>query len=88
MNYLFDHCLTKIDRNKHDYIEDPQFIFTFNNQEPLLDSVPYSYQLDTLSPAIDRGLQDWAVQVPFDYNNENRLADENPDLGAYERIEW
>lgn len=87
LNVLFDHCLTRIDREKLDYTQDSRFLFTINNYDPLLDSVPYSYKPDTLSPAIDAGLSDYALSVPFDLNGENRLADEAPDIGAYERIE-
>ena len=86
MNYLFDHCLTRIDREELDYTQDPQFIFTINNYDPKLDSVPWSYQLDTLSPAIDAGLIDWAIAVPFDLNGLSRVSDDAPDIGAYERI--
>jgi len=87
MNYLFDHCLTKIDREEYDYTTDPKFVFTINNYDPKLDSVPWSYQPDTLSPVIDAGLIDWAIQVPFDLNGESRVSDAAPDIGAYERIE-
>jgi len=86
MNYLFDHCLTRIDNKKYDYTQDPQFNFTINNYSPLLDSVPYSYQLDTLSPAIDKGLMDYALSVPFDLKGDSRVSDGGPDIGAYERI--
>ena len=87
MNYFFDHCLTRIDKEEYDYTQDPQFNFTINNYDPLLDSVPYSYQLDTLSPAIDAGLLEHAILVPFDQNGESRVSDAGPDIGAYERIE-
>jgi len=87
INYFFDHCLTRIDNKEFDYTQDPQFNFTINNYDPLLDSVPYSYQLDTLSPAKDAGLTDYALDVPFDFYGESRLNDEAPDIGAYERIE-
>jgi len=85
--YRFDHCLTRIDEKKYDYLSDPLFTNIINNENPLLDSIPYSYELDTLSPAIDAGLQDHAIKFPMDLNGNSRLEDEAPDLGAYERIE-
>lgn len=87
LNYLFDHCLTRIDEDSLDYQSDFRFTSIINNENPLLDSVPYSFKLDTLSPAINAGLPAHAVEIPFDLKGENRLGDEAPDLGAYERIE-
>ncbi len=87
LNYLFDHCLTRIDEDSLDFQADPLFSSIINNEDPLLDSIPVSYELDSLSPAIDAGWPAHAVEVPFDLNGNNRLGDEAPDLGAYERIE-
>jgi len=87
LNYLFDHCLTRINEDSLDYLEDPRFTSIINNENPLLDSVPYTFELDTLSPAINAGNPSHAVEIPFDMNGNNRLEDEAPDLGAYERIE-
>jgi hypothetical protein len=88
LNYLFDHCLTKIDEDSLDYLQDPFFSNIINNENPLLlDTIPHLFHLDTLSPAIDAGLADHAITLPFDGNGNNRLADEAPDLGAFERIE-
>jgi len=87
LNYLFDHCLTRIHEDSTRYLNDPFFTNILNNQNPLFDSVPASYELDTLSPAIDAGLSTHAIGFPFDLNGNSRLDDEAPDLGAYERIE-
>ena len=87
MNYRFDHCLTRIDVDSLDYTKDTLFSDIINNENPLLDSVPVFYSLDTLSPAIDAGLPAHAIGIPFDFDGNNRLGDEAPDLGAYERIE-
>jgi len=87
MNYLFDHCLTRIDTDSIDYTSDPLFSNIINNENPKLDSIPVFYSLDTLSPAIDAGLPAYAIPVPFDYEGVNRLGDDAPDLGAFERIE-
>jgi hypothetical protein len=88
LNYRFDYCLTRIHEDSLGYLEDPLFSNIINNQNPLLDSIPVNYELDTLSPAIDAGLPAYAVEIPFDLNGNSRLDDEAPDLGAYERIEW
>ena len=85
LNYLFDHCLTRIHEDSLRYLEDPLFSNIINNENPLFDSIPVVYELDTLSPAIDAGLPAHAVEVPFDLNGNSRLDDDAPDLGAYER---
>jgi hypothetical protein len=86
LNYSFDHCLLKIDTDSLDYASDPLFTNIINYEDPRLDSIPVLYSLDTLSPAIDAGLPAHAVGIPFDFEGNNRLADEAPDLGAYERM--
>jgi hypothetical protein len=88
LNYLFDHCLTRIHEDSLTYLNDPLFTNIINNENPLFDSIPVSYELDTLSGAIDGGLPAHAIEFPFDLKGESRLGDEAPDLGAYERIEW
>ncbi len=87
MNYRFDYCLTRINTDSMDYTTDPLFSNIINNEDPKLDSIPVLYSLDTLSPAIDAGFPAHAIGVPFDYVGVNRLADEAPDLGAFERVE-
>ena len=86
LNYLFDYCLTRISSDSLDYLEDPLFTNIINNEDPLLDSIPVVYELDSLSPAIDAGLPAHAVEFPFDLNGNSRLDDDAPDLGAYEWI--
>ena len=84
LNYLFDHCLTRIAEDSLDFLNDPAFVSIINNEDPLLDSIPYSYEPDSLSPVIDEGLPAHAVRFPFDLNGNSRLDDAAPDLGAYE----
>ena len=86
LNYLFDHCLTRIHKDSSRYLEDPLITNIINNENPLFDSIPIVYELDTLSPAIDAGWPAHAVELPFDLNGNNRLDDDAPDLGALERI--
>jgi len=87
MNYMFDYCLTKIDTDSIDYTSDPLFSNIINNQDPRLVSVPDTFSLDSVSPAINAGLASYAVGTPFDFEGKNRLDDEAPDLGAFEWIE-
>lgn len=86
LNYSFDYCLTKIDETEYDYTTDPLFTHIINNENPLLVAVPDTFELDSLSPAIDAGLASYAIEIPFDLNGNSRLDDEAPDLGAYEWI--
>jgi len=89
-NYFFDHCIIQVPdtfntSNKDHYRNvlkgpefDPEFI------DPYED---YNYALDTLSAAKDIGKIEYGRMYPLDILNKNRLADEGPDLGAFERIE-
>jgi hypothetical protein len=86
LNYLIDHCLTRIHEDSVRYLEDPLITNIINNEDPLFDSIPVIYELDSLSPAIDAGLRDHAEGLPLDLNGNNRLDDFAPDLGAYEWI--
>ncbi len=86
LNYRFDHCLTKIDESDYDYKSDPLFTNIINNEDPLLVAVPDTFELDSLSPAINAGLPAYAIEFPFDLNGNSRLDDDAPDLGSYEWI--
>lgn len=89
LNYTFDHCLTRMDLAEYDYTLDPNFISITNNKDPMFDSLHVSYELDSLSAAIDKGLLNyvWEENVPYDKNGNDRTADGLPDLGAFERFE-
>jgi len=86
LNYLFDYCLTKMDESDYDYSSDPLFTNIINNEDPLFVAAPDTFQLDSLSPAIDAGLPAYAIEFPFDLNWNSRLDDDAPDLGSYEWI--
>ena len=89
INYEFDHCLlkyttdSKIDINKlNNCVE---------NKNPLfVDKNKYNFNIDTLSPAIDKGLRSnidkFTEFLNFDLNNKSRTGDVAPDIGAYEWI--
>jgi hypothetical protein len=86
LNYLFDYCLACIHEDSISYLEDPLITSCIFNGEPLFDSIPVVYELDSLSPAIDAGLPAHAIEFPLDLNGNNRLDDAAPDMGAYEWI--
>jgi hypothetical protein len=89
-NYYFDHCIIQVPdtfnvSNKDHYKNvwkgeeyNPLFVDPYDD---------YNYALDTLSAAKDIGDPDYAKLFPMDLLNKDRLSDNGPDLGAYERIE-
>jgi hypothetical protein len=86
-NYLFDHCLLRLNED-FDTSDENHFKNLIVNPEEgprFLSINNYAFELDTLSPAINMGKQEYGIQNPFDINNYDRTLDEAPDLGAYER---
>ncbi|PLX17941.1 MAG: hypothetical protein C0599_12910 [Salinivirgaceae bacterium] len=86
-NYLFDHCLVKLnedfDATNEDHFKNliisPQEGPRFVNREN------YIFELDTLSPAINAGKPEYGIINPIDLNGKSRTVDQSPDMGAYER---
>ena len=63
-----------------------EYVNCILNEDPLfIDWSAYSFIPDTLSPLINSGLEEFAMTVPSDVRGYNRLNDEGPDIGAYER---
>lgn len=89
-NYMFDHCIIQVPdtfnvSNKEHY----RNIWKGRQYDPLFMD-PYddfNYALDTLSAAKDIGKIEYAKMFPNDILNKDRLSDDGPDLGAFERIE-
>jgi hypothetical protein len=89
-NYYFDHCIIQVpdtfnisDRNRYNNVFkgkdfDPKFVDPYKKLD---------FQLDTLSPAKDRGSAVYSKLFPYDFKGIDRTADDGPDLGAYERVE-
>lgn len=89
-NYFFDHCIVQMpdtfntsDKNRYNNIwkgseYDPLFIDPYEE---------FNYALDSLSPAKDIGDPNIAKDFQMDIMNKDRMADDGPDLGAFERIE-
>ena len=58
------------------------FIECFKNEDPLfVDPALFEFELDSLSPAIGKGIP---MGVPFDINGVDR--GNLPDLGAYQWV--
>ena len=76
---VFDHSLLRTTTA----LTDPQrYIDCLANEDPLfVDPITYDFRIDSLSPAIDKGIQ---MGVPFDIEGIDRGA--TPDLGAYEWV--
>ena len=88
INVNFSHSLIKMSPDRAEgfsHAFDKSVIF---NEDPaFIDVSEYNYQLDTLSVAVDKGRDDVAREYPKDINGNNRLEDDAPDLGAFERME-
>lgn len=86
MNYNFDHCILKVPSDF--IISDPTKYLSVTRDNPKFkDPWKLNFQLDTLSPAKDKGKSDYAIQFPIDLKNISHLLDLGPDMGAYERKE-
>jgi len=85
-NFVFDHCLVKVDTLNTD--NENEWKSIIKNIDPRFVSVAeHDYHLDTLSYVKDKGLIDFARFFPSDLDGNSRVSDEGPDIGAYERIE-
>ncbi len=83
----FDHCILQV-ADTFKTTNSSRFVNIMKGKNPkFIDSQKYNFELDTLSPAKDAGKADYARLFPFDLKGNNRLEDNAPDLGAYERIE-
>lgn len=82
-NYQFQNCLLKTDPT---HAQETEFKNSIFNKDPrFVVEKNFDYAIDSLSPARNIGDLEIAKQFPLDLNNESRLADEGPDLGA---LEW
>ncbi|MBR8537306.1 hypothetical protein KDU71_17185 [Carboxylicivirga sediminis] len=86
-SYQFNHAIIKA-QGDFDISDNSKFINVQLNVDPSFINIPdYNYQLDTLSAAKDIGSYGLAEPYPIDIHGVNRLQDDGPDLGAYERYE-
>jgi hypothetical protein len=81
--YEYKNCLLKTNPNSGAAGAYVQSVF---NQEPRFTLISENiFSIDSLSPARNIGDPEIAGLFPFDLNNNSRLEDEGPDLGA---LEW
>lgn len=88
-NYMFDHCLLKVNENID--IADVEHFLSIeaNKASDFVDSAENDYQLESTSFAIDKGdinivnTTYWGI----DLIGNSRTIDTAPDLGAYEYVE-
>lgn len=86
LSYKFDHCLLKSE--KYEGLKNSRFIGNIWNEYPeFKPKSTLAFQLDTLSPAKDKGRLEIGESYPLDLKNVSRLTDGKPDIGVYERVE-
>jgi hypothetical protein len=86
LTYLFNFCLLKSQNFKNRSESSFQDII-WNNDPKFKLASGLNLELDTLSPAKDKGDHAIGQLYPLDIKNINRTNDIGPDLGAYERVE-
>ncbi len=83
-NILFQNCM--ITNKETDISNTSRFKNIYTNLNPMF--VKYdenNFELNTLSPMIDKGEISIGNLVPNDYKGDSRISDTAPDLGAFER---
>ena len=81
LNIEFNSCLV---RNQD--LQDYPYNNCILNQDPVFFSWnDYDFRPDTLSPLIDNASVVYAATVPEDLRGNSRIADQGPDIGAYEK---
>ena len=90
-NYKFNNCLIKLKESDYDISNTTYFSNNIFNENPefiqTMDFFEYNYELDTLSAAQNSAALNIAQEFPEDLNGNSRISDNNPDIGAYEKIE-
>jgi len=85
--HLFTNCLIKIGGE-----DDDNFVSTIWKEDPKFKNINndkdyfYSFELDSISPAKNKGDMIKAYLLPLDMNGKSRLNDDGPDIGCYEWI--
>ena len=87
IQYQFDHCLLQ---TVLDVSDQTKYTDCLVNEDPLfIDYLEDNYQLDTLSPLIDKGNPEVISQSFFDLHRdiiETTRPEDLPDIGAYEFV--
>jgi hypothetical protein len=86
-NYLFDHCLLKLDTLNSVFWSPEIFPGAIINRDPLfIDPGNYDFRPDTLSPLLNAGSDLYKTKYPLDIRQVSRIDDAKADIGAYERV--
>ncbi len=86
-NPVFENSMLKVDSD-FDRNDPNRFLnSSFNLYPKFEDPFQDEFQLDTLSPAQNAGLNSIGLDIPFDLKGDSRAADAGPDIGCYERID-
>jgi hypothetical protein len=86
-NFLFDHCLLQIP-DTLDISDTEHYSNIIRSNEPgFINPYKGNFELDTLSISKDVGKLEFGKLFPVDFNENGRLEDAGPDLGAFERVE-
>lgn len=84
-NYKFKNCLLRLDPSKLPLNDINHFDSVWYNTSPTFrDADKWNFIPDSTSFSNNKGSLSIANLVPFDLRGKDRLADGNPDLGAFE----
>ena len=87
IDFKFKNCLVK----SKSYSETDTSYFNsaciFNSDPGFVNPTEYDFHLVSGSIAIDKGDMGLAIEVPYDYDGNDRTNDNNPDLGAFEFVQ-
>ena len=92
LDYIFQSCLLLKKDGENDgkilidciFNDDPKFVKLISESSDKKGEYDYTFHLDSISPAINKGNRSIAESLPYDMNGIYRLGDEGPDMGAYE----
>ncbi len=85
LNYQFVNCLFRFNQDGIDLNDPNHFTGNINNEDPKFVSWrDYDFHLDSISPAINKGLFQIGERFPLDLDLQSRTSDGQPDIGAYE----
>ena len=86
--YVFDHCLIKVDTSEIDVSDSMRYNEVFINNFPgFIAADSMNFQLDSCAFVLDKGSQEIGMRFPNDILGNSRTNDSGPDIGAYERLE-
>jgi hypothetical protein len=85
---VFDNCLLRQTFSEKEAVYYNANIFISDAKQPLFsNTIEQPFALDSFSQAINKGNFEYAKPFEFDILHNSRLADQKPDIGAYEYFE-